>query len=299
MPPIDLWTAQLHVTVDPDRGAGLLGLRVRRGERWMSLMPEPATSDLAASSFLMVPYSNRVANGRFTFGGQAYQLANAENYAIHGDVRKRPWAVVAQASSSTRLAFQSREHPGVNWPWAFSCSVTFTLLGNRLHSQLSVRNESDSPMPAGLGFHPYFLRALSRAGEPIFVQFSVKGVYPDALGTRIPSGPAVHPTPAQDFSAPRPLDAACFHDFCAHGYEGGGSIHWPESGVKLSFDESATLDHLVFFNPPKPYFAMEPVSNANDGFNLHARGDATSGVRVLLPGDDLVADWGLTVDVTD
>ena len=41
--------------------------------------------------------------------------------------------------------------------------------------------------------------------------------------------------------------------------------------------------HLVLYVPPgESFFAVEPVSNANDGFNLFARGIAGSGVRVLV-----------------
>jgi len=36
----------------------------------------------------------------------------------------------------------------------------------------------------------------------------------------------------------------------------------------------------------KPYFAIEPVTNANDGFNLYDKGIPGSGVFVLEPGEE-------------
>ena len=70
---------------------------------WIALLPEPESSDLAASSFLMIPYSNRIAGGSFRFAGQQYQLAKGENHAIHGDVRKRPWVVIEQRPACAKL----------------------------------------------------------------------------------------------------------------------------------------------------------------------------------------------------
>ena len=54
---------------------------------------------------------------------------------------------------------------------------------------------------------------------------------------------------------------------------------------------------MILYNPPgKPYFAMEPVTNANDGVNLYAHGDQTSGIAVLEPGQGLEASFELRVE---
>ena len=80
-------------------------------------------------------------------------------------------------------------------------------------------------------------------------------------------------------------------------YDGDGSVTWPESGIRLSFDCSPECTHLVVYNPPFPIFAMEPVTNANNGINLYAAGSPTSGVVVLEPGERLTAQFSLRVDV--
>ncbi len=66
----------------------------------------------------------------------------------------------------------------------------------------------------------------------------------------------------------------------------------------MAFRASPTLGHLVFYNPADPWFAFEPVSNANDGVNLLERGDDTSGVTVLEPGESLGAALELQVSHT-
>ncbi|MFH1566717.1 MAG: aldose 1-epimerase, partial [Gemmatimonadota bacterium] len=93
MADVTLENRHLRTVVDPDQGCGLLAFAARRGSDWLPLLPDVhlGLSELRAASFLMVPYSNRIENGRFTFQGRAYQLEGAERHAIHGDVRGRPW----------------------------------------------------------------------------------------------------------------------------------------------------------------------------------------------------------------
>ena len=85
-------------------------------------------------------------------------------------------------------------------------------------------------------------------------------------------------------------------DACYRGYDGGGYIYWPADGLRLDFDCSSSCSHLIIFNPPsRPYFAVEPVVNANNGVNLLAAGDNGCGVQVLEPGDALEARFQLSV----
>ena len=65
----------------------------------------------------------------------------------------------------------------------------------------------------------------------------------------------------------------------------------------LTFDCSAECGHLVVYNPIEhPFFALEPVTNANDGVNLLAKGDQTSGIRILEPGETLEASFRMLID---
>jgi aldose 1-epimerase len=54
----------------------------------------------------------------------------------------------------------------------------------------------------------------------------------------------------------------------------------------------------VLYNPEgKPYFAVEPVLNANDGVNLLGRGEPTAGTTVLQPGETLKSDCVLRMTI--
>ena len=49
-------------------------------------------------------------------------------------------------------------HPAGAWPWAYHATQRFTLTPSGLTVELSLSNQSAAPMPAGLGWHPYFPR---------------------------------------------------------------------------------------------------------------------------------------------
>ncbi|MEZ4675594.1 MAG: hypothetical protein R2932_15290 [Caldilineaceae bacterium] len=299
MSEITISNDHLRLTVDPDQGVNVLAGYVQQARRWLPFMPDvrEGSSDLKASSFLLVPYSNRIENGHFTFQGQVYQLANGARHASHGDVRGRAWQIEQQNATAIHCTLDSRHFTDVNWPWPFTTTVRYAVQGQTLSSQLTVTNQGTMPMPAGLGWHPYYNRTLTRAGEPVLLHFQVTSVYPDANDNRIPSGPAQPLAPHQDFRTERVLEPGNFIDACFYGYDGGGTIIWPESGIRLTYRAPAPCRHLILYNPAKPYFAAEPVTNANNGINLLAAGDPTSGMQCLQPGETLTATFDVTVDI--
>jgi aldose 1-epimerase len=299
MPVIPLENKALRAYVDPDQGTSVKGLYAHKDGAWLPLIPdvrEPQTR-LDASSFVMIPYSNRIENGAFTFRGQSYQLEHGERHAIHGDVRTRAWKIEHWSVTALHCAFNSVEHENVNWPWPFEARAEYSLEGSTFCQRLALWNRGESAMPAGLGWHPYFTRALTRDGEPVHLQFNVAGAYPDAQDNRIPSGPPQPLTAKQDHSAGKRLDPEDFWDACFQGYDGKGAISWPETGVRIQFDCSPECTHLIVYNPPFPIFAMEPVTNANNGINQLAAGWPDSGVAVLEPGECLSARFDMHVDV--
>lgn len=291
---------QLRAVIDPDNGMALMALDLGLRGKWVPLTPDAReeANDLDAASFLMVPYSNRIADGTFTFNGQSHELMDKANHAIHGDVRHRPWVPVGREANFIKGAFLSERHEEVNWPWPFEVRCLYQLNGPALVSELTLINRGETPMPAGFGWHPYYNRKLTAENEPVELKLNCTAVYPDANDNRIPSGPAEAPGPDRDFSAGRALPPEQFLDICCCGYDGNGTIRWPDSGVTLRYACSEACSHLVLYNPTdQPYFAVEPVTNANNGVNLLAGGDETSGVAVLAPGEQLTASFEMRVEL--
>jgi aldose 1-epimerase len=288
MKPITLKKNNLCLIVAPESGASIITFAVKKNEQWLTLIPE--------TSFLMIPYSNRIANGEFVFENKKYQLQNAKEHAIHGDVRARLWRIENINEQAISCSFNSKKFSDINWPWPFTAKVEYILQGNQLISHLSLTNTSDSNMPAGFGWHPYFSRYLTHQDEPVYLQAKVAKAYPDANDNRIPSGPLLALQEYQDFSSKKLLAKDNFLDTCFYGYDGNGYIAWPDSGIKLIFKASSNCSHLVIYNPAEDFFAIEPVTNANNGVNLYTQGDKTSGIVSLAPDETLAASLTFTIE---
>lgn len=298
--PVILENDSLRALITPEQGAGMLGLFLKKDGEWLPLMPDAreARHELKWCNWMMIPYSNRIENGAFAFDGRKFQLGNGENHAIHGDCRNRPWCPEDVNDTYIRCDFQSTAHKGFNWPWKIEARGEYEVMDNVFSMRMWLWNRDETAMPAGFGWHPYFSRWLTRRGEPAMMTMNVHGVYPDANDNRIPSGPPSPPAAAVDFSQEKEVDPGNFFDACCCGYDGEGSIRWPESGVEIVFDCTPNLSHLVIYNPVgKEYFAAEPVSNANNGVNLFDQGDPTSGIVVLQPGESIEARFDLVVEV--
>lgn len=292
--PVELRSERLRVVVDPARGGSLLAMAVRRGEDWIDLMPDPGSR---GASWLMLPYSNRIRDGRFVFEGREHRLGNAKNHAIHGDVRGRPWTVVERTPSSLVLAFDSAAFPDFNWPWPLHATVGIRLADDRVEQTLRVENRGETTMPAGFGWHPYYRRWLTREGEPVVLAFKAPRIHPDVDADGLPDGPPEDVPPDLDFSAPRELGSRRI-DACFAGFDGNASIRWPESGVTLTYACSPNVTHLVCFGPEdRPVLAVEPAANANDGVNRLAAGESDNGVIPLPAGEALEASFTIRADV--
>ena len=62
-------------------------------------------------------------------------------------------------------------------------------------------------------------------------------------------------------------------------------IYWPVSKVRMNISSPPPVEHLVVFTPEQSdYFAIEPVSNCTDAFNLAAKGVLSTGMIELAPG---------------
>ena len=112
-----------------------------------------------ASSFPLVPFSNRVADARFGFRGRTYQLAGnslPEPHAIHGDGWQSPWTVAAVARHRVVLDLA---HRTAGTPLDYRARQTLALGDRGLAATIEIANAGPHPMPAGLGFHPYFVRS--------------------------------------------------------------------------------------------------------------------------------------------
>jgi aldose 1-epimerase len=152
------------VELAPEVGGSVTRYWIERGpvtREW--LRPTPAGALRAghpylAAAYPLVPYSNRIRAGRFTFRGRSVvEPLNRppERHAIHGHGWQARWQPAEVTAATARLEYR---HPAGAWPWAYHATQRFTLTPSGLTVELSLSNHSAAPMPAGLGWHPYFSR---------------------------------------------------------------------------------------------------------------------------------------------
>ncbi len=287
-------TEHLRLEIAPQVGASIAAFEVRRGSEWVAIMrptPRPLPEKSSNySSFTLAPYSNRIKAARFEFEGYTYQLKpnTPEGNAQHGDVRGRPWQVFHGANSAA-CTFDSRFFEDMNWPWPFSLAVLYRLEGSTLETTLELVNQGQSPMPAGFGLHPYFVRHLGEAA----LQFGARGYYQTDAGF-IPNEGMQPISNELDFFSARPVGTQPLNHVYG-GWDGRAVLEWEGSHLQLLLEADPVFEHLVVFTAPDGTLALEPVTNATDGFNLYARGIQGTGVRVLQPEESLAGKVRMTI----
>lgn len=138
--------------VDLERGGRLASFVVEGRE----VLVTEGVGPIAWGSFPMVPYAGRVRNGWFEFRGRRWDLpAKSPPHAIHGTVLDRPWEALDDRTITTAL--------GPAWPFAGRVTQRFELEPGRFTSRLELH--ADEPMPASLGWHPWFRRRPPAAAD--------------------------------------------------------------------------------------------------------------------------------------
>jgi aldose 1-epimerase len=280
---IRLQAGALACELEPRLGGCIAGLWLGNVPVLRSTPAAQLTSARQAGSYPLVPFSNRIGQATLLWQGTQHPLVRnngVEPHAIHGIGWQRPWEVLETDERSALLSYEHRADTA--WPFSFDSSQTLQLREGVLALTLSLTNQSPQPAPAGLGWHPYFVkRARSR------ISFEATG--------RWDMGPDKLPTqrrPAQG------LDADCASldvDHCFDGWTGTVQLRDELLHARIS----SSLSRLVVFtNDARDFVAIEPVSHVNNAVNLvHAGADpAGLGLVTLQPGESLSAQMTIEVE---
>lgn len=109
-----------------------------------------------ADGIVLVPWPNRVEDGRWHWGGRKQQLDLTEperHNASHGLLRYSPYRLLDRDASSVTLG--ATVFPQHGYPFQLETSVRYELVENGIAVTHSVRTVSDAAAPVGLGAHPF------------------------------------------------------------------------------------------------------------------------------------------------
>jgi aldose 1-epimerase len=104
----------------------------------------------------LVPWPNRLADGRYAFDGEDFQVALTEpekHNAIHGFLLWRSWRVAEHEGD--RVTMTARIHPQQGYPFALDVEVAYALGDDGLTVTTTATNAGDRPCPYAHGQHPY------------------------------------------------------------------------------------------------------------------------------------------------
>lgn len=274
----------LEAALSPAVGGSLLGLALD-GVDLLRRAPEGAGDPLAMASFPLVPYANRIADGRFAFQEVDHRLPlnfGDHPHSIHGFGWQVIWTASETGETSTRLI---HEHAGNgHWPSAYRAEQRVALTPSQLSVSLFTTNIGDVAMPIGLGFHPYFL-----ADGATTLTFGAGGLWlstPDMLpDTQAPADAL------GDWSSPAIVRGSTLIDNAYTGWDGTAIV---QRGDGLRLTVTATgADWLHVYRPPDSKdFCLEPVSHMPDAIN---RG----GMPVLAPGETASLSMTIAIDKID
>jgi aldose 1-epimerase len=298
---LELSAGDLRATITPEVGGSIASFRTVRGALaidWLRPASEEglaARNPLAMASFPLVPFCNRIRDGRASFEGRDIRFppnhpAEDSPHPLHGIGWQLPWRVDEATHDEVQLSLRVPASPA--WAWAFSSTLEYRLTPSQLQVEIAITNEDTVAMPAGIGHHPYF---------------------PHTPGTRITSACAamwkadaeVMPTGIEETEAVRKLregvelrELELDNNFT--GWQHRTFIEWPtsEQGPErmLVMEAQPPLDYFVLYCPHQyDYFCAEPVSQCTDWLNLMPRyGQKLLGGSRIEPGNTVTARFALT-----
>ena len=250
-----------------------------------------------AHGAVLVPWPNRLADGRYRFDGIEYQVALTEpvtHNAIHGFLMWRPWRAVEREPS--RVVMGTRLHPMMGYPFDLDVRVTYQLDDGGLTVTTVATNRGRGPCPYGCGQHPYLSPGTGLIDDCVLELVAATRIITDDA-RQLPTGTEPVDGTVFDFRTARKLgdlhvDFAFQHlsrdqDGRAWirltGPDGGRAEVWVSDAYPII--EVYTGDTL---EPSRRRHGIgsEPMSCPPNAF---ASGD---GLARLEPGETFTASWG-------
>lgn len=279
------WRAEIR----PDLGGAVTALE-HGGRPVFRPTPAGTTDILATACFPLVPYANRIADGRFAFEGRAVRLPVLDAFAphaLHGDGWLRPWRV---ESLDVDRAVMSLDWPGVaegevGWPWPWRAVQSVALSPEGLTVTLELANTGDEAMPAGLGLHPYFVRepdaSLDLRAEGVWL--TDEREIPCALAS---------PSALMDWAGGAPVTSAPFVDHAYAGWRAPALLSGGGRMIRIGASSNARWVQ-VYAPQGADFLCVEPVTHRPDALN--APDAATPGPVRLSPGESQTVSMSVSL----
>lgn len=267
--------------VDP-LGARLAGLNASG----TALLIGDDRAPSAFSGAVLVPWSNRIRDGRYDFDGEQHQLPISEparNNALHGLVLKQTWQAAQVSTDAVTLALRLEPSPG--YPFPLDLQIRYAVHDSGLTAQLDATNLGDRPAPYGCGFHPYLLPHKGSVDQVMLTLGATERMISDPQRL-LPIGRAPVAGTPYDFASGAEIGTLHLDDAFTGlaGDAGGHSL--TVDAVKAWWDASMPWVQ-VFTATDRSALAVEPCTSPPDAFR------SGHDLVVLAPGAVHSVRWGI------
>jgi aldose 1-epimerase len=248
----------------------------------------------------LLPWPNRLQDGRYEFGGVTYQTPltePAKHNAIHGLTRWRNWAAGEHAAD--RVLMSLLLHPQEGYPFTLGLAIEYRLSERGLMVRTTATNAGGQALPYGAGHHPYLRVGTDRIDDarlrvPALLRLDVDD-------RQIPTGRVISVRESEfDFLELRPIRATRLDTaFTGLVADTDGltrvEMQAPDGGRHLTlWMDAAYRFVMIFTGDTIPQVArrrrglgVEPMTCAPNAFRT---GD---GLIVLEPEQSVASTWGL------
>lgn len=248
----------------------------------------------------LLPWPNRLRDGRYEFLGESYQTSITEptrQNAIHGLTRWLNWTGLQEAQDRVRMSLLL--HPQDGYPFTLSLAIEYALSDRALAVRTTATNAGERPLPYGAGHHPYLTVGTEHVDEaslrlPALLRLEVDE-------RQIPTGRLIPVADTEfDFLEPRRigptrLDAA-YTNLVADS-DGLVRIRMeaPGAGRQVTLWMDRTYPYVMVFTGDtipdarrrRKGLAIEPMTCAPNAFQNGL------GLIRLEPGQVLTSNWGI------
>ena len=266
-----------YAVVDVDQGGRIASLVVAGRER-LRIEPQTGVVEPALSwgSFLMAPFVGRLSEGVLAWNDRVIGIPlNHGRHAIHGNVFDVPWRIVAQTDNTLALVCEMDQ---ARWPFRGRVFQRISLGPRGLSLEATI--EADEPMPAALGWHPWFARGDGQVRVGIAGDRVLR--LTDEL---IPTG-ELEPVDARTDLRTAPDIGSRSVDDVYTSVVSPAVLCWPDLRLEIEFGPS--VGAVVVYNHPEAV-CVEPITAWPDAIRLTRIGCPDTGLALLGAGERLSA----------
>jgi galactose mutarotase-like enzyme len=149
---ITLQDGNSTATIAPERGAIACTFQVG-GTRVLFMDDETLrdrSKNVRGGVPVLFPTPGKLADDTWSYAGKSGSMKQ------HGFARNQAWRVSEQGAANAVLSLESSSETRAQFPWDFAFDMSFLVKGSTLRLEQKITNKSITPMPFGVGFHPYF-----------------------------------------------------------------------------------------------------------------------------------------------